>query len=999
VIVVSGSPSDRGNRGLVRSRLLADLAGPAAPPLALVIGPAGCGKTTLLAHHGAAFPGPVGWLRLEPRDADPAQLVVRLFAAIPGLLAPDREPAADDLVAAVTGALTVDTLLIIDDLQYVQHSPSEAVLERLLVSTPARLQVVAGGRRMPEFNLSRHEFASLGIIGAEELRFRAWEVERLLRDVYREPLPPDDVAALARGVDGWAAGLHLFHLSTRGRPLAERRQAVGALTGRSALTRAYLARTVLADLPEDLQRFVVDTCVFDVLTATRCDQLLGTTGSQRRLERLEEAQAFTTTPDGGQTFEYHAVLRTHLSVMLAERLGDGPARRWHARAAQILEREGAVVEAVRAYARAEDWDAARRTLGELGSVVAVAGVEPWQDLWPARALLPAWLVAEDPWLILAEGRHRLSQGQHEAALAAFRRAEALFDTEPGRAVCRSARAATAIWLRNQPSSRAHWGGWLRAAISSNPAVVAGEAEALAGTPGRFVRAAALVLAGDVRQARRLLEAPVAEEPSVSGLSLRLLRAAVAIGGGDRSALPQLAAIGVDAERASMPFLARLARAAGALALTAEGIKEARTVIEECDRHDDAWGAAIAAGLRGLACLCLAPVADPESTVGESEELADLVRRCRELDAGTFQAWAQAMLALGYARARLPEIELELHRADALARAAGVPGARAVALVAAALAHEQRSASDRLGNAYALATDAGLPRGAVTVLAEGRAAASGAPRRPAPVSICCFGGFRVQLDGEPLDLSAIRPRARAVLRLLALHAGKPVHRDVLIDAFWPDGPVAAATRSLHVALSSLRNLLEASLPLGRPPLLRRDGDAYLLAVPSGGQVDVAAFRSAVDEAHRARLRGDQPARLAALRGAVDAYAAELLPEDGPAEWVVRPREELRRQAAEAAAELAAAELAADDPAAAIAAAQRCVTIDAWHDQGWRALIAAYRQHGNLAAAERARRDYAGVLTSLGLDPRTVMAGHAAPPAAGSESRERSDRAESRLQGGR
>jgi hypothetical protein len=678
VVVVSGSTPDRGNRGLVRSRLLADLADASAPPLALVVGPAGCGKTTLLAHHGAAFAGPVGWLRLEPRDADPAQLVARLFAVVPGLPSPDRAPAVDDLVAAVTGALTVDTLLIIDDLQYIQHSPSEAVLERLLVSTPARLRVAVGGRRMPEFNLSRHEFANLLIIGPEELRFRAWEVERLLRDVYHEPLPPDDVAALARGIDGWAAGLHLFHLSTRGRPLAERRQAVGALTGRSALTRAYLTRTVLADLPDDLRRFLLDTCVFDALTAPRCDQLLGTTGSQRQLERLEQAQAFTTSPDGGRSFEYHAVLRTHLSVMLAERLGDDPARHWHARAAQILEREGAVVEAVRAYARAEDWDAVQRTLGELGTVVAAAGMEPWQDLLPARDLLPAWLVAEDPWLIVAEGRHRLSQGQHEAALAAFRRAEALFDTEPGRAVCRAARAATAVWLRNQaavvggpwqPASRAHWGGWLRAAISSNPAVVAGEAEALPGVPGQFVRAAASVLAGDLRQARRLLDEPAAEELSVSGLSLRLLRAVVAIGGGDRSALPQLVAIGADAERASMPFLARLARAAGALALTAEGIKEARAVIEECDRFDDAWGAAIAAGLRCLACLCAARAGEPESGAGEAE-LADLVRRCRDLEAGTFEAWAQAMLALGCARARLPETELELHRADALARTAG-----------------------------------------------------------------------------------------------------------------------------------------------------------------------------------------------------------------------------------------------------------------------------------------------------------------------------------------
>ena len=136
-----------------------------------------------------------------------------------------------------------------------------------MARAPTWLHVLAGGRRMPAFNLSRHELAGVRVLDAERLRFRAWEVEYLLRDVYREPLPPDDAAALARRVGGWAAGLHMFHLSTRDRPLPERRRAVAALDGRSTLTRGYLARTVLAELPADLREFLVRTCVFDVLTA------------------------------------------------------------------------------------------------------------------------------------------------------------------------------------------------------------------------------------------------------------------------------------------------------------------------------------------------------------------------------------------------------------------------------------------------------------------------------------------------------------------------------------------------------------------------------------------------------------------------------------------------------------------------------------------------------------------------------------------------------------
>jgi DNA-binding SARP family transcriptional activator len=238
---------------------------------------------------------------------------------------------------------------------------------------------------------------------------------------------------------------------------------------------------------------------------------------------------------------------------------------------------------------------------------------------------------------------------------------------------------------------------------------------------------------------------------------------------------------------------------------------------------------------------------------------------------------------------------------------------------------------------------------------------------AQVGVWCFGSFRLCVDGQSLDWSAIRPRVRTLARNLAMHAGRPVHRDSLAAALWPEATAAAATRSLHVALSSLRGFLQASVPASGNRLLRRDGDAYLLAVPDDGYADVAVFRDALATARRTRT-DSSPQYLHALRTAVAAYGGDLLPEDGLAEWVVHERDVLRHQAAGAAAELAAAELAgygAFDRA--VAAAERAVDIDPCHDSGWRLLIAAQHWAGNPAAAERARRRYAAVLLSLGVDP--------------------------------
>ncbi|WP_341716258.1 BTAD domain-containing putative transcriptional regulator [Micromonospora sp. FIMYZ51] len=925
------------SRGLMRSRLITSL-GVRPRSLGLVVAPAGCGKTTLLAQYADQVDGPVRWLRIVPADADPALVLARVDAA---------RPNGDD------------GLLIVDDLHLIEGSPGESVLlERALALTGEGLSVLIGTRRVSPLILTRHEFSDSVVVDAEQLRFRTWEVERLLRDVYREPLPADDVAALARRLGGWAAGLKLYHLSTQGQPLSDRRRAVATLKVRSALSRDYLTRTVLAELAPELHRFLVLTSVFEIVTAERCDRLLDSGGAQVALEELERRQAFTVSHDGGRSFTYHEVLRGHLTAVLTEEKGEVGARDWHARAGRLLAEEGATLEAARCFARAQRWPEVHRLLDAAGSAVAVHGLDPWSDV------LPAWFIAEDPWLVLADAQHRINEGQLAAAAPLLRRAEELFGAGPGAARCRSLRADVTAWLPDTPHWRGHWSGWLRTATRRHPAVVVGEAERLAGAEDVLVRAAASLLAGHVTEALRVLEQETWADTGLVGLAGRLLRAAVAVARAEPRAVTMVAAVGLAADRAGLPWLVRLARAVPALSGAEPDLKEAAAVVEECDRLGDPWGALLAAGCVTLARSLHGGLAPEEAT--------RLLDRARALDAGVLAAWAQSLLALAAVRTRVPDAEVEVRRAESTARAAGVPGARVLALAAGVPAGPGRS--NALTALHAATEHAGLPQAAVSAWLTPEAPPSAAVPRTAPLTVRCFGGFQICLRGEPLNWTPLRPRARALARMLAMRAA-PVHRDRLLDALWPDTDPATATRSLHVALSSLRRFLDTQLPHGdRETLLHRDGDAYLLALPPDAWCDVSEFRRAVQRV--ARRAPTDPRALDDLRAAMAAYAGELLPEDGPAEWVVAERETLRRQAADAAARLAEAALRGDEVESAMAMAARCVEIDSCHDAGWRALIAAHDRAGNAAAAAHARRRYADVLVSLGLDP-AVVAGAPSP----------------------
>ena len=234
-----------------------------------------------------------------------------------------------------------------------------------------------------------------------------------------------------------------------------------------------------------------------------------------------------------------------------------------------------------------------------------------------------------------------------------------------------------------------------------------------------------------------------------------------------------------------------------------------------------------------------------------------------------------------------------------------------------------------------------------------------------VEVHLFGGLRIAIHGVTVDVSAAKPRVRALLRHLAAASGRPVHREVLQDALWPGADAEGGLRNLHVALSALRQLLERTAP-GGAALLHREGDAYALALPQGSVCDLRDLEENVAAGKRAIAAGDDATAIDALRRALEPVAAELLPEDGPAEWVVALRDRCRALGVDAARLLAERLMAAGDTTGAAAGCEAGLALDRYADALWRQLIEARDKGGDHAAAERARQTYREVVEELGLD---------------------------------
>jgi DNA-binding SARP family transcriptional activator len=184
----------------------------------------------------------------------------------------------------------------------------------------------------------------------------------------------------------------------------------------------------------------------------------------------------------------------------------------------------------------------------------------------------------------------------------------------------------------------------------------------------------------------------------------------------------------------------------------------------------------------------------------------------------------------------------------------------------------------------LAGQAGISLGAVRDLEQGRTL------RPRPGSLTGLAaalrlspgqlaeparatgdrGLRVEVlgplaawrDGLPVPLGPVRQRA--VLGLLALHAGTSLHPAAIIDALWGEDPPPTAAAMVQAIISRIRRLMGG--PPGGPARLPWDGSGYRF-IPDGIGLDVTQF---------GELTAQADARLAAAdaAGACELYEQAL-----------------------------------------------------------------------------------------------------------------------------
>jgi DNA-binding SARP family transcriptional activator len=229
---------------------------------------------------------------------------------------------------------------------------------------------------------------------------------------------------------------------------------------------------------------------------------------------------------------------------------------------------------------------------------------------------------------------------------------------------------------------------------------------------------------------------------------------------------------------------------------------------------------------------------------------------------------------------------------------------------------------------------------------------------AHVYVDLLGPLRVEVGERTVDIGAAKQRA--IIEVLALHAGSAVSTAQLIDSLWGEAPPLRASKALQVYVSRLRQTLgEESI--------RTEAPGYALTVPRD-HIDVHVFEQTIEAARRA-LRAHQSSRAVELFDrALELWQGDPLADlddsdVGRAE--VARLHELRVSALE---QRAAARTEMGDAGEVVPELERLVIEHPFRERLWcQLMVALYRsgrQHDALAAYRRARRV---LVDELGIEP--------------------------------
>lgn len=201
----------------------------------------------------------------------------------------------------------------------------------------------------------------------------------------------------------------------------------------------------------------------------------------------------------------------------------------------------------------------------------------------------------------------------------------------------------------------------------------------------------------------------------------------------------------------------------------------------------------------------------------------------------------------------------------------------------------------------------------------------------------LGAFELRYRGQLLDPWAAQ-RAASLLKLLLLNDGRPVRREELMEAFWPQSTAKSARNNLNAAVYQLRSQLRVLDP-NRTHIVYAAG-CYGLGPGITWRTDVNDYATVVAAGRGAVEDGDEETAIRSFQLARSLYRGPLLEGDTSGDWYIESQRRFDVEHCALLEHLGGLLLEHDRPGEVIAVGDELIDADPCRETGHQLLMRAY-----------------------------------------------------------
>lgn len=395
---------------LLRHRLFKQFDRSGDTQIIWVSGPAGAGKTTLVASYLSEKQIPCIWYQIDASDDDLASyfyylsLSARKATNNPDTPLPVLTPEHIDRLDAFAlhyfenlyQILSTPFWIIFDNFQAtLPQKPLHRVIQHAMDRVLPDLRLVVISRNDPTPEMARLQANQrLKLIGWRDLAFTEEEFQKITELLSQYQLSKNKVKFIHEQTRGWIAGLVLWLLQTD--PDKETLNLLN--TNAPAVVFDYFATEILGKIDLRTRKFLITTSLPSEINAATAQRLSGLEDASEMLENLYRRNFFLEKHNGPTpTYRYHPLFLDFLRNQATRSFKPDVLRALKCRAAVMLDETGLVENAAELFHSALEWNGLANLILSQAPNLFFQGRLHTLRIW--LDYLPTEYVKNDPWLL------------------------------------------------------------------------------------------------------------------------------------------------------------------------------------------------------------------------------------------------------------------------------------------------------------------------------------------------------------------------------------------------------------------------------------------------------------------------------------------------------------------------------------------------------------------------------------------------------------------------